>query len=171
MKWYTSEPSRRRGRSASGFSPRGPRKRDPSEPNNWRHKAAAAAAREQAREAGAVWCGAQLPLLLLFDRRGRGVNGGFREDKIKLNSASLLLNPSFCVRSAESRGARAGPGSSRAPRGSARRPPGFRLNVGRVWRTRCGRRPWSSTWLQREALVLCTQFVLRLGFAKLQGVR
>lgn len=32
-----------------------------------------------------------------FDRQGRGVNGSFREDKIKLNSISLTLYLSFCV--------------------------------------------------------------------------
>lgn len=34
-------------------------------------------------------------LLLLFDRRGRGVNGSFREDKIKRSSISLSLIKAF----------------------------------------------------------------------------
>lgn len=38
-----------------------------------------------------------LLFLLLFDRRGRGVNGSFREDEIKLNSISLTELKLLCV--------------------------------------------------------------------------
>ena len=38
-----------------------------------------------------------LLFLLLFDRRGRGVHGSFREDEIKLNSLSLTELKLLCV--------------------------------------------------------------------------
>ena len=38
-----------------------------------------------------------LLFLLLFDRRGRGVNGSFREDEIKLKSISLTELKLLCV--------------------------------------------------------------------------
>lgn len=97
MKWHTDSSRRHFQHFASGSSLPWPWKCNLLEPKNWRNKYPAAS-KEQVLESlsSAVMGRGLFFLLLLVDRRGHGVNGSFREDKIKLNSISLsFIDPAW----------------------------------------------------------------------------